>query len=137
MSSLPQFPGPVPNLGIFASLTTLIAGGSSRENCPGLPLDQKRRDGSAYSDAHHFQATPVTIPRPRDLPHCSENFEPAENSTPVVQAPLAEAARRDFDLIDQIANSRAKQREHAVTFTALSPDESSLRKSFPSHPHLG
>jgi hypothetical protein len=127
----------VPNPGIFASLTTLITGGNSRENFPGPPLDQKRRDGSTYSDAHHFYTTPVFVPRPRDLPHCSENIEPAEKSTSVVQAPLLEAVRRDLDLIDQIANSRAKQRENAITFGALSPDESSMIKSRPSHPHLG
>ena len=80
---------------------------------------------------------PVTIPRPQDLSPCHDNFGPAEESTPVVQATLHESVRRDLDLIDQIANSRAKQREIAILFKESSPDESSFPKSFPSHPHRG
>ena len=107
--------------------------GNSR-NIFGTPLDQKRRGGSTYSDAHHFQVTPVTIPRPRDLPHCSENFEPARKSTPVVQAPLSEEVRRDLDLIDQIANSRAKQREKRYYFQGLVSGRQFLEQIFPFSP---
>jgi enamine deaminase RidA (YjgF/YER057c/UK114 family) len=116
----------VPNPGILASLTTLITGGNSRDIFPGPPLDQKRRGGSTYSDAHHFQATPVTIPRPRDLPHFHEILEPAEESTPVVQAPLHESVRRDLDLVERIikvtslVNSTSEYTEHHLVTNGCS-----------------
>jgi hypothetical protein len=51
-------PGPVPNPGIFASLTTLTAGGSSRENFPGPPWIKS-------AGAVPPTATPTTFRRPR------------------------------------------------------------------------